>query len=59
MKLPRLGVATVLALIVAGQMLGSLAFDHFGLLGLPQHPASLARLAGVAFLLFGVVLVRS
>jgi transporter family-2 protein len=57
--LPRLGAATVLALIVVGQMLGALAFDHFGLLGLPQHPASLARLAGAAFLLFGVVLVRS
>ena len=28
--LPQLGSATVIALIVAGQMLGSLAFDHFG-----------------------------
>jgi DNA-binding transcriptional LysR family regulator len=33
---PRLGAATVLALIVVGQMLGSLACDHFGLLGLPH-----------------------
>jgi len=56
---PRLGAATVLALIVVGQMLGSLAFDHFGLLGVPQHSASLTRLAGAGFLIFGVVLVRS
>ena len=55
---PRLGAATVLALIVVGQMLGSLAFDHFGLLGLPQHPASPIRLAGAALLIFGAVLVR-
>jgi bacterial/archaeal transporter family-2 protein len=56
---PRLGAATVLALVVVGQMLGSLVFDHFGLLGLPQHPASLARLAGTAFLILGVVLIRA
>ena len=31
--LPRLGAATVIALIVAGQMVGSLAFDQFGLMG--------------------------
>ena len=59
LMVPRLGAATVLALIVVGQMLGSLAFDHFGLLGVPRHPASLARLAGVALLLAGVVLIRS
>lgn len=51
LKVPRLGAATVLALIVVGQMLGSLAFDHFGLLGPPQHPASPIRLAGAAVLI--------
>lgn len=35
--LPRLGAATVVALIVVGQMIGSLAFDHFGLLGVPRN----------------------
>ena len=58
LMVPRLGVATVLALIVVGQMLGSLTFDHFGLLGIPQHPANLTRLAGAAFLVLGVVLIR-
>ena len=55
---PRLGAATVLALIVVGQMLGSLAFDHFGLLGLAQHPVSPIRLAGAALLILGAVLIR-
>jgi transporter family-2 protein len=59
LMVPRLGAATVLALIVVGQMLGSLAFDHFGVLGVAQHPVSLTRLAGAAFLILGVVLVRS
>lgn len=57
--MPRLGAATTLALIVVGQMLGSLTFDHFGLLGIQQHPASFTRLAGAAFLILGVVLVRA
>jgi bacterial/archaeal transporter family-2 protein len=58
LMVPRLGAATTLALIVVGQMVSSLAFDHFGLLGIPQQPASLTRMAGAAFLILGVVLVR-
>lgn len=58
LMVPRLGAATVLALIVVGQMLGSLAFDHFGLMGLPQQPVTLARLLGVGLLIAGVMLVR-
>ena len=56
--IPQLGAATFIALLVAGQMLCSLAFDHFGLLGLPVQPASLIRLAGAACLILGVVLIR-
>jgi bacterial/archaeal transporter family-2 protein len=44
--LPRLGAATVIALIVAGQMIGSLAFDHFGLFALPVHQINAPRIAG-------------
>jgi transporter family-2 protein len=57
--LPRLGAATAIALIVTGQMIGSLAFDHFGLLGVPEHPANLIRLTGAALLVLGVVLIRT
>ena len=56
--LPCLGAATTVALIVVGQMLGSLAFDHFALLGTPYHPINLIRLTGAAFLVIGVVLIR-
>jgi bacterial/archaeal transporter family-2 protein len=56
--LPRLGAATVIALIVAGQMIGSLAFDQFGVLGVPVHPLSMFRLAGAALLVLGATLVR-
>jgi transporter family-2 protein len=56
--IPQLGAATFFALLITGQMLCSLAFDHFGLLGLPVQPASLIRLAGAAFLITGVVLIR-
>lgn len=58
LMVPRLGAATVLALIVVGQMLGSLLFDHFGVLGLPQHPATPVRLAGALLLVLGAVLIR-
>lgn len=58
LMVPRLGAATVLALIVIGQMLGALAFDHFGLFGLSPQPISPARLAGAASLILGVVLIR-
>ena len=55
---PQLGAATFFALLVAGQMLGSVAFDHFGLLGVPVHPVNAIRVAGAALLVGGVVLIR-
>jgi len=55
---PQLGAATFLALLVTGQMLASVAFDHFGWLGLAQRPIDLPRLIGVALLIGGVVLIR-
>lgn len=56
--LPRLGAATVVALLVTGQMFASLVFDHFGLLGLTQQPVSIPRLAGSLLLVAGVILIR-
>lgn len=55
---PQLGAATFIALLVAGQMLGSMAADHVGLLGLAQRPVDLPRLVGAALLVGGVVLIR-
>jgi transporter family-2 protein len=55
---PRLGTATVIALLVAGQMMGSIAFDHFGLFGVPVHEVSMTRVLGAAMLLGGAILIR-
>ena len=35
--------------------MGSLAFDHFGLFGLPVHHVTFPRITGVLFLLVGAV----
>ena len=55
----RLGAAVLIALIVAGQMAGSLALDHFGLLGVPLHPVTPSRLVRAALLVTGVIFVRA
>jgi transporter family-2 protein len=56
--IPELGAATFFVALVAGQMFGSLVFDHFGLMGVPVHPVSVVRIAGAALLVGGVVLIR-
>jgi bacterial/archaeal transporter family-2 protein len=56
--LPKLGATTVIAFIVAGQLIGSIVFDHFGLLGVPVHPFTATRLVGAGMLLLGAILAR-
>lgn len=56
--LPSLGAATLIALVVAGQMAAAITLDHFGAFGLAAHPVSISRLAGAAFLIAGVILIR-
>ncbi|UMY16433.1 DMT family transporter [Methylobacterium organophilum] len=55
---PLMGAATFVALLVAGQMLASVTFDHFGWIGLAQRPMDPLRLIGIALLIGGVVLIR-
>jgi transporter family-2 protein len=55
---PRLGAATLIAAIVAGQMIASLLLDQYGLLGFPIHPISGVRLLGAALVIGGVMLVQ-
>jgi len=55
---PRLGAASMIALIIAGQMLASICLDHFGWVGYPVHPVNGLRILGVFFLVGGVVLIR-
>lgn len=55
---PVLGAATFISVLIAGQMIASITFDHFGWLGLEQRTIDLPRLAGAALLIAGVVLIR-
>ena len=54
---PRLGAANTVAFVLAGQVLASIVLDQFGLLNLPVHPVSLARLGGAALVIAGVFVV--
>jgi len=56
--LPPLGSATLIALIVAGQMLAAITLDHFGAFGLVPHPVNISRLLGAALLTLGVILIK-
>ena len=55
---PRLGAAVFIGFAVAGQLIAGLVLDHYGLLGLAVREASPGRLAGVALLIAGAVLLR-
>jgi transporter family-2 protein len=55
---PRLGVATTIILMVAGQLLLSVVLDHFGVMGMPKQPISLGRVAGIGLVIAGVLMVR-
>ena len=56
---PRLGATSMLAWILAGQMLASLVLDHFGWLGFPVHPINWGRIVGVLMLVGGILLIRN
>src|SRR5690606_6065374 len=51
---PRLGAAGLVCLVVAGQMIGSLLFDHFGVLG-DVRPVDAWRVLGAVLVAVGVV----
>ncbi len=55
---PRLGAATTVGLFLTGQVTASIILDHFGLLRLPVHEATLPRLLGALLIVAGVVLVQ-
>lgn len=55
---PKLGAATFVALILAGQAAGSLTVDHYGLVGFAESPVTPGRLVGIALVAAGVAAVR-
>lgn len=55
---PQIGIAAVLALAIAGQVLTSLALDHYALLGLAERSVTAGRAAGAAMVVAGALMVR-
>ncbi len=55
---PMIGSGTLMGLVIAGQILISMAIDYFGLFGLPIRELSFVRMAGAGFVAVGVALVR-
>ena len=55
---PRIGLASLITIGIAGQIAMALWLDHIGALGLPREPINIGRIAGALLVIGGVVLVR-
>ena len=54
--IPKLGAAAMVAVVVTGQIIGSVAMDHFGILQ-PAQPVTMQKAIGAVLLLAGMFLV--
>lgn len=55
---PRLGAATMTALLLAGQLTASILLDHYGAVGFPRHGVTPGRIAGAALLALGAWIIK-
>lgn len=55
---PRIGLAALITIGIAGQIAVALLLDHLGALGLTRDPISVGRVAGALLVVLGVILVR-
>ena len=55
---PQIGLLSLVAFVLAGQLLASLVLDHYGWLGFPVRELSLGRISGSVLLLTAVVLIH-
>jgi|SRR5215204_578501 len=55
---PLLGTATTVGLFLTGQVIASIAIDHFGWIGVSVQPASIPRLLGALLIIAGVAIVQ-
>lgn len=55
---PKIGLAALITIGIAGQIAMALLLDHVGALGLPREPVNFGRIAGAVLVVAGVVLVR-
>jgi transporter family-2 protein len=56
--IPKVGVVVVICAAILGQMVGSYLSDTFGWFGVERVPFNPVRLAGMALLVVGVLLVQ-
>lgn len=54
----KLGAATVVSLVIVGQLVAALAIDTFGLFGMPVIPISWQRVCGMLLLIAGAYLMK-
>lgn len=55
---PKIGIAALMALSIAGQLAAALLLDRFGLFDLAQRELSVGRVSGVVLVLVGALMVR-
>lgn len=55
---PRIGVAVMLGLLIAGQMIASLVLDRAGFLGLIEREITAARAGGALLVIIGALLIN-
>lgn len=56
---PRIGVASLMATALAGQLAAALVIDQMGWFGVEPHPLDARRVAGVVLLFLAVVLLNT
>ncbi|HIU63983.1 MAG TPA: DMT family transporter [Candidatus Avacidaminococcus intestinavium] len=56
---PKIGFANMFSLVVAGQIILAVIFDHFGFITGTLHSVTQLRLLGIAFLIIGVYLIQT
>jgi len=56
--IPRIGVTTMLAASIAGQLIVASIIDHYGFFNVTVHPVSLSRITGIIMLLLGIFLIQ-
>jgi transporter family-2 protein len=56
--IPKIGVTTVLAASIAGQLIAASIIDHYGFFGISIHQISAGRIIGILLLLSGIFLIQ-
>jgi len=56
---PKIGFANMFSLVICGQIILAVIFDHFGLLGNQIHTINSLRVLGVILLILGVYIIQT